>query len=228
MGSALGVINGMVAICLLAAALSGIVGCGRATAGGEEPVVSAGAQAEQHYVSATATTAGSGTADSPWTLERANASVEPGGTVVLLDGIYAGTPIAPARSGEAGRPITYRAANAGKAVLTESHEMPNPFPDEDSGGPAAIFLADRSNIVIDGVAVKDPGGRFVYAGGASSITVQNCHFENTEYPRAWESCRFKRVGDHITFRNNVVKKGNDSVAITGGSFHLIEGNTFEG
>lgn len=228
MGSALDVVNGMGAVCLLVAALSGIVGCGRAKAGGEEPVLPAGAPAQHYYVSAAATKAGNGTADSPWTLERANASVEPGDTVVLLDGVYTGTPIAPARSGEAGSPITYRAANAGTAFLTESHAMPNPFPDEDSGGPAAIFLADRSNIVIDGVAVKDPGGRFLYAGGASSITVQNCHFENTEYPRAWESCRFKRVGDHITFRNNVVKKGNDSAAITGGRFHLIEGNTFEG
>ena len=169
-----------------------------------------------------------GTQDSPWTLARGNAAAQPGDTVVLLDGIYTGTPIAPARSGKEGNPITYRAANAGKAVLTESRAMPGPSPDDDSGGPAAIFLPDRSSIVIDGVSVKDPGGRFLYAGGASFITVQNCHFENTEYPRAWESCRFKRVGDHITFRNNVVKKGNDSVAITGGSFHLIEGNTFEG
>ncbi|MCJ7750908.1 MAG: right-handed parallel beta-helix repeat-containing protein, partial [Armatimonadetes bacterium] len=146
----------------------------------------------------------------------------------LLDGVYRGTPIAPARSGKAGKSITYRAANAKMAILTESQAMPGPFPDDESGLPAAIFLIDRSHIVIDGIAVEDPGGRFLYANGASFITVQNCHFENTEYPIPWESCRFKRVGDHITFRNNVVKKGNDSIAITGGSFHLVEGNTFEG
>jgi hypothetical protein len=169
-----------------------------------------------------------GTVNSPWSLAQANASARPGDTIILLGGIYKGTPIAPARSGEEGKPITYRAANAGKAVLTESRAMPGPFPDDDSGGPAAVFLLDRSHIVVDGVAVKDPGGRFLYAGGASSVVVQNCHFENAEYPRAWESCRFKRVGDHITFRNNVVIRGNDSVAITGGSFHLIEGNRFEG
>ncbi len=170
----------------------------------------------------------SGATDSPWPLAKANASARPGDTVLLLDGVYRGTPIAPAHSGDEGRPITYRAASGGKAVLTESRAMPGPFPDDDSGGPAAIFLLHRSHIVVDGVAVKDPGGRFLYAGGASSIVVQNCHFENTDYPRSWESCRFKRVGDHITFRNNVVMKGNDSVAITGGSFHLIEGNRFEG
>jgi hypothetical protein len=169
-----------------------------------------------------------GTVSSPWSLAQANASARPGDTVILLGGIYKGTPIAPARSGEEGKPIIYRAASAGKAVMTESRAMPGPFPDDDSGGPAAIFLLDRSHIVIDGIAVKDPGGRFLYAGGASSVVVQNCHFENTEYPRSWESCRFKRVGDHITFRNNVVVKGNDSVAITGGSFHLVEGNRFEG
>ena len=228
MKSAVHVINGVGAIFLLVAALSGIVGCGRATAGGQQPVLPAAAAAEHHYVSPTATEAGNGTADSPWTLERANASVEPGDTVVLLDGVYRGTPIAPARSGEAGSPITYRAANPRKAILTDSPAIPGPRPDDDSEGPVAIFLLYRSHIAIDGLAVKEPGGRFLYAGGASSITVQNCHFENTEYPRAWESCRFKWVGDHITFRNNVVKKGNDSVAITGGNFHLIEGNTFEG
>jgi len=169
-----------------------------------------------------------GTVYSPWSLAKANASAKPGDTIILLDGVYKGTPIAPTRSGKQDRPITYRAVTAQRAVLTESQAVPGPFPDDDSGGPAAIFLLDRTHIVIDGVAVKDPGGRFLYAGGASSVVVQNCHFENTEYPRAWESCRFKRVGDHITFRNNVVIRGNDSVAITGGSFHLIEGNRFEG
>jgi hypothetical protein len=169
-----------------------------------------------------------GTVHSPWSLAQGNASARPGDTIILLNGVYKGTPIAPAHSGREGKPITYRAASAGKAVLTASRAMPGPFPDDDSSGPAAILLLDRSHIVIDGVAVKDPGGRFLYAGGASSVVVQNCHFENTEYPTAWESCRFKRVGDHITFRNNVVIKGNDSVAITGGSFHLVEGNRFEG
>ena len=185
------------------------------------------ADAATYFVSPNGKDDNKGTNDWPWSLAQANASAEPGDAVVLLDGVYRGTPIAPARSGREGRPITYGAANVQGAVLTESPAMPGPFPDDDSGSPAAIFLLDRSHVVIDGVAVKDPGGRFLYAGGASFITVQNCDFENTEYPNAWESCRFKRVGDHITFRNNRVKKGNDSVAITGGSFHLIEGNTFE-
>jgi hypothetical protein len=180
------------------------------------------------YVSSEGKEAAEGGADSPWSLAKANAAAEPGDTICLLDGVYKGTPIAPARSGREGKPITYKADKANGALLTAAKKMPGPFPDDDSDQPAAIFLLDRSHIVVDGIAVKDPGGRFLYAGGASFITVQNCHFENTEYPGAWESCRFKRVGDHIVFRGNVVKKGNDSVAITGGSFHLIEGNTFEG
>jgi hypothetical protein len=182
----------------------------------------------EYYVSPAANAAGTGAAGSPWSLAQANAAVQPGDTVVLLDGVYRGTPVAPERSGAEGRPITYRAAHPGRAVLTESQAMPGPFPDDDSGSPAAIFLLNRSHVVIDGLVVKDPGGRFLYGGGASWITVQHCRFENSEYPRAWESCRFKRAGDHITFRDNVIIKGNDSVAITGGSFHLIEGNTFEG
>lgn len=201
---------------LLASALV-LAGCAAPSAG-----------ASSFFVSPSGTDGNRGTADSPWSLAKANASVQPGDTVVLLDGVYRSTAIAPARSGEAGRPIVYCAAHAGEAVLTECQAMRGPRPDDDSSGPAAIFVLNRSHVVIDGIAVRDPGGRFIYGGGASSITVQNCHFENTRYPGAWESCRFKGVGDHITFRNNIVKKGNDSVAITGGSFHLIEGNTFEG
>jgi len=180
------------------------------------------------YVSPSGLAENRGTSDSPWSLEKANSAVEPGDTVLLMDGVYRGTPVAPGRSGESGKPIVYRAAHVGQAVLTQSETVPGTRPDDDSEGPAAIFLQDRSHITIDGLAVEDPGGRFIYAGGASWITVQNCRLENTDYPKAWESCRFKRVGDHITFRNNTVRKGNDSVAITGGSFHLVEGNTFEG
>lgn len=190
--------------------------------------ISSASMAAEYVVSPSGDSAGLGTAESPWSLEQANASAQPGDTVLLLDGVYRGTPIAPAQSGKPGRPITYRAARKWEACLTESLALPGPRPDNDSEGPAAIFLQNRSHIVIDGLAVKDPGGRFLYAGQASHITVQGCRFENTEYPRAWESCRFKQVGDRIVFRGNTVRKGNDSLAITGGSFHLIEGNTFEG
>ena len=202
-------------ITLAAVLLAGLVGGSRA-------------EAARYYVAPTAAVNGQGTADSPWTLDKANALAQPGDTVVLLDGVYRGTAIAPAHSGVEGHPITYRAARAGKAVLTEAVAQPGPFPDEDSDGPAGVYLLNRAHIMVDGVTVKDPGGRFIFAAGASFITIQNCLLENTEYPESWESCRFKRVGDHITFRHNVVRKGNDSVAITGGRFHLVEGNTFEG
>ncbi len=166
-----------------------------------------------------------GSPAAPLPLARANALAQPGDTVVLADGEYH-TPIAPARSGVAGSPIVYRAARAGAAVLTRVANIPGPRPDDNSDGPAGIFLLDRSHVVVEGVAVKDPGGRFIYAGGAHRITIEGCRFENTEYPGSWESARFKRVGDGIVFRNNYVKRGNDSVAITGGGGHLIESNVF--
>ena len=160
---------------------------------------------------------------------RPTPSVRPGDTVVLLDGHLSRTrdrsPHAPARRPA---PSPTRPRGPGTAVLTEVAAHPAPSRMTTPRGAAGVFLLNRAHIVVNGVTVKDPGGRFLYGGGASFITVENCHFENTEYPTAWESCRFKRVGDHITFRHNVVKKGNDSVAITGGRFHLIEGNTFEG
>ncbi|MFB3881635.1 MAG: nitrous oxide reductase family maturation protein NosD [Armatimonadota bacterium] len=204
--------------------VSGLLASALALAGCAAPTATAGT----FFVSPTGRDSNRGTEESPWSLAKANAAAKPGDTVVLLDGTYETTPVAPARSGVEGKPIIYKAARAGRAVLTNCGAMPGPFPDDDSGSPAAIFLLNRSHIVVDGIAVKDPGGRFLYAGGASYVTVENCDFENSEYPIPWESCRFKLVGDGIIFRNNRIRKGNDSVAITGGSHHLIEGNTFEG
>ncbi|MCJ7751798.1 MAG: hypothetical protein MUQ65_12010 [Armatimonadetes bacterium] len=45
--------------------------------------------------------------------------------------------------------------------------------------------------MIDCLVVEDPGGRFIYADGASCITVQSCRLEKTDCPKTWESCRFK-------------------------------------
>jgi hypothetical protein len=62
--------------------------------------------------------AGPGSAEQPWaTLEHACAQVAPGDTVVLAPGEYAGE-LRLVRSGEAGAPIVFRAAERHQAVLT--------------------------------------------------------------------------------------------------------------
>lgn len=75
------------------------------------------ARAETYYIAGDGDDGAIGTREAPWgTLAHANEALQPGDTVVLLDGEHAGV-IEPARSGEEGAPITYRAANEQGAVL---------------------------------------------------------------------------------------------------------------
>ena len=149
-----------------------------------------------------------GTNESPWSLAKANASVQPGDTVVLADGNYS-VGIAPARSGEEGKPIVYRAANPLNAALFAKMQ-------------AAVDLSERSHVVIDGIAARDVH-RFIAAVGAHHITVNACRFEDSP---GWENCRFRDVGDGIRITNNYFHNGTDLVSISGGNGHLIEGNFF--
>ena len=127
----------------------------------------------------------------PATLDVISTNVQPGDTVVLADGVYT-TALRPARSGTAGVPIVYRAANARKSVFKVDLEAKKP----------AIELSNLSHITIDGVMVMN-AWRFIMAEGAAYITINNCHFENTRGHMGWENCRFRSVGDGIRLTNNL-------------------------
>jgi len=171
----------------------------------------------QYTVSPTGKADGAGTARSPWSLKKANEALSPGDTAVLLDGRYTVVPIAPARSGQAGKAITYRAANRHKALFTETGATAKFH----SGG-AAVFISGRSHITLDGIKVVG-AKRWIMAAGCSHITVTNCHFQGGS---GWINCRFDDSGERIRLVDNHFNEGTDLVSIDGGSGHLVEGNTF--
>lgn len=155
-----------------------------------------------------------GTRQAPWSLKKANESLAPGDTAVLLDGTYSLVPIAPVRSGRPGKVITYRAANRHKAVFTEATAT--------FRGAAAALISGRAYIAIDGIKVVSVK-RWVMAAGCHHITINGCHFERGT---GWINCRFDDCGDGIRITGNHFNEGTDLLSIDGGSGHLVEGNFF--
>ena len=147
------------------------------------------------------------TLTTPQTLDAINKEVSPGSIVLLESGTYT-TPIAPASSGTKDKPIIYKPAKGASPLFK------NVSP--------AILLKDKSFVKIEGVKFLDCS-QFMSIKSSSHITIENCDFENG---KAWESCRLKAMGDYFHFKNNSLKNGTDLLSIQGGSFHLIEGNTF--
>lgn len=161
----------------------------------------------EYHVAPNGSRANKGTATSPWSLRAANATVGPGDVVVLHGGTYKAS-IQPGRNGAPRRPIKYRAAAGQTPIIT--------------GVKTAIDISEKSHIVVEGITVRDVG-RFLFAQGASHLTVRRCRFDKAT---KWESCRLRTMGDYFTLADCVITKGSDSVMLEGGSHHLIEGNTF--
>lgn len=73
--------------------------------------------AAEYYLAPAGDDAAAGTRLAPWrTLAKANEALQPGDTAVLLSGRYEGA-IAPVRSGEPGKMITYRGDASGRALV---------------------------------------------------------------------------------------------------------------
>ncbi len=172
--------------------------------------------AAEYYVAPNGNATNAGTQAAPWSLAKANASLRPGDTAILLSGTYTGTPIAPARSGRKGKAITYRAAGRHKAIFKNMTPLP------ESRGPTAVFVSGRSWITVDGIKVVDVK-RWVMGVKCDHITIANCHFEKGS---GWINCRFENSGDGIRLTNNYFHEGTDLVSLDGGDGHLVEGNFF--
>ena len=174
------------------------------------------ASGAEFFVASDGMEGSTGTRQSPWSLARANQALHPGDIAILLDGVYTGTPIAPARSGQMNKRIVYRAANQHMVLLRDIAALP------ESRGPAAVVVSDRSYITVDGIRVTDVK-RWVMGAKCQHITITNCRFENGS---GWINCRFQRNGDGIRLTNNYFNGGTDLVSLDGGSGHLVEGNYF--
>jgi hypothetical protein len=172
--------------------------------------------AATYYIAQNGAYLGDGTLESPWSLDRANTSLQPGDTAILLDGTYTGTPIAPDRSGGENAPIVYKAANRHMAVFQDIVELP------DSRGPVAIFVNSKAYITVDGIKVLGVK-RWVMGVSSHHINIVNGHFENGS---GWINCRFEENGDGIQIKNNYFHGGTDLVSLDGGNGHLVEDNFF--
>ncbi len=172
--------------------------------------------AADYFVAVEGTEGNPGTESAPWSLAWANVTLQPGDTAILLNGRYAGAPIAPAQSGTSGAPIIYRAANRHGAIFSRMEPLAA------ANGPVAIYLTDRAHIVIDGIKVVDVK-RWIVGIRAAHITVANCDFQDGA---GWNNCRFDHAGDGLRIVDNSFRNGTDLLSIDGGSGHLVAGNFF--
>jgi len=143
------------------------------------------------------------------TLQSATNVATAGTRVLLREGVY-NDPLIPKNSGEKNKPITF--TNFGDEVVEFTGDSLAP----------AILIDQKDYIVIKGLKLINCP-RFMFIKSSSHITVENCYFENSSM---FESCCLKTMGDYFCFKNNTLKNGTDLLSIQGGSFHLIEGNTF--
>ncbi|WP_273276138.1 right-handed parallel beta-helix repeat-containing protein [Maribacter polysiphoniae] len=143
------------------------------------------------------------------TLESA-AKVATAGTQVLIRGGVFNKQFSPQNSGEENKYITFE--NFGDEVVQFTGDSLAP----------ALWIDQKDYIIIKGLKFLDCP-QFMSIKSSSHITVENCYFENSTL---FESCQLKTMGDYFVFRNNIVKNGTDLLSIQGGSFHLVEGNTF--
>ncbi len=178
------------------------------------------AQAKMYYLSPDGDDEAAGTREAPWrSLQQANERLAPGDTVVLLDGEYEGT-ISPARSGEEGAPITYRAENSGRAILRGKEGSP------------AIVMADREYVVVEGFHVLPMAGSgWMKLEGTRYITVRNCTFEATRgFIIECNECHYNRYEGNRILRSLRLTKwghtGGDMWNNVNCSHCVFEGNYF--
>jgi len=114
------------------------------------------------YVAPDGNATKAGTQEDPWSLAKANEAAKPGDTIVLLDGTYTGTGIAPVRSGTGDKPITYRAALPKKAFFKDIKSLP------DAHGPTVVHSIDP------------PAARLGAAGARAQSSSSKCRIEGRD------------------------------------------------
>ncbi|MCK0147211.1 right-handed parallel beta-helix repeat-containing protein [Arenibacter sp. F26102] len=143
------------------------------------------------------------------TLQSAANAATAGTEVLIRGGVYK-EQLSLKNSGEEDNYITFK--NFGNEVVEFTGESMAP----------AIWIDQKEYIIINGLKFLDCP-QFMSIKSSSHITVENCYFENSTL---FESIQLKTMGDYFVFRNNTVKNGTDLLSVQGGSFHLVEGNTF--
>jgi hypothetical protein len=113
---------------------------------------------------------GTGTADDPYRgLTSAMDAAAPGTVLLLHRGVYDG-PIRISRSGEPGRPIIWRAAGDGEAIVDGGSP-----PDSRTG--TVIDVSGMHDVWFEGITIANAWNG-IKAHGAQRIVVRRCHIHN--------------------------------------------------
>lgn len=137
-----------------------------------------------------------GTRQRPWkTLEKANAALEPGDTVILTGGEYEGV-VEPARSGREGGAITYRSEPSRAAVVLGGRSRDDHW--------TCVRLVEREHVVIEGMKLLPRRGGWMKLDRANHCLIRDCHMENATgvySPIDCHDCHYNRYADLICVRS---------------------------
>lgn len=161
-------------------------------------------------------TCGSGSATAYQTISGAAAAVQPGDTVLIQPGVYAGG-ITVEALGAAAAPITFQAIGSGVVI-------------EGSGGERDAFFITYSNyIVVDGLTIQHATRAGMRIDNSSHVTVRNCTFGDngtwglftdfSDYTTVENSEAYGSVNEHGIYISN----SSDYPTIRGNRLHHNRG-----
>ncbi|MDX9978755.1 MAG: right-handed parallel beta-helix repeat-containing protein [Lentisphaeria bacterium] len=159
------------------------------------------------YLSPEGDDAAPGTRGQPWrSMAKANAAAAPGTTLVFLPGTYEGC-LEPARSGEAGSPVVFRAEEAGTVTLRGGVSG--------DGVRTCLRLVDREHVRIVGFHLRPPPGIgwFQFLRVRHSLLAE-CDMDDARggaRPADCRDCHYNRFVDlRCTRANNLGQWGHVS------------------
>ncbi|MFP3904635.1 MAG: right-handed parallel beta-helix repeat-containing protein [Armatimonadota bacterium] len=153
-----------------------------------------------------------GTADAPWqTLEKASQGLQPGDTVILMPGDYAGQ-WKPQADGTADQPITLKAQTRRAVRLIGSGNNTH-----------AVHIEGRSHIQVEGLCIQpEPRkGRWMLVRDSSNITITDCQMQDGTggMPFHIDGC------DQVRMQNCLIRRfvGGNMARVSNSTHVLIEG-----
>ena len=176
--------------------------------------------AATYYVSgATGSDGNPGTLSSPWkTIAKASSVLQSGDTVLIRKGTYKEM-IKPARSGVAGKYITYARYNAEEAIITGVYD--------------GVDLRGRSYIILDGLKVLNVGHYWVNMRESSTHNIiRNCYMKTA---LGWGGIQMENGSNYNKILKNTFISTcdgtdggpHDSIYCWNCSHNLIEDNDFQ-
>jgi len=181
-----------------------------------------------YYVSPTGKASNDGlSTSSPWSLAKAASSAVAGDNILFMDGTY-GEQLIPQNSGTATDPITFKAMNQGKAILTYRYAG------------YIVKILGKSHITLNGFKLTSHlnSGRWLTidssTGTASGVSSNHITLSNNTFTFAaagWgpNSPVFIRYTDQVKLLNNLFSEayyGDDMVTFSHSQNLLVEGNNF--